>query len=222
MIDIFVKEPKPFKDLWAKRLEVAAFGIKLMVIGKKDLMALKRKAGRAKDVFDLEELKKGGLVDYILGAEPSFGVFVLGYSDHPIKQRYMDVYKMGKGPLYTFYVPYHLSPLEAPVSVARAAIFHEASMAPKAGLMTEVITLAKRDLKAGEKLDGIGGFTCYGTIDNYEVSAAKKLLPMGLCDGCILNKDISMDAEITYDDVTLPSGRMADILRAEQNRLYAK
>jgi predicted homoserine dehydrogenase-like protein len=181
-----------------------------------------KRVEEAAQLFDLEELKKGGLVDYVLGAEPSFGVFVLGYSDHPIKQRYMDVYKMGKGPLYTFYVPYHLSPLEAPVSVARAAIFHEASMAPKAGLMTEVITLAKRNLKAGEKLDGIGGFTCYGTIDNYEVSVAKKLLPMGLSDGCVLNKDIPMDAEITYDDVTLPPGRVADVLRSEQNRFYAK
>ncbi|MDB5038070.1 MAG: uncharacterized protein JWQ35_1598 [Bacteriovoracaceae bacterium] len=58
LIDIFVKEPKPFKDLWRRRLEADAFGIKIRVISKKDLIDLKRKAGRPKDLFDIKELKK--------------------------------------------------------------------------------------------------------------------------------------------------------------------
>lgn len=179
-----------------------------------------KRVEEAPGLFNLDELLNGGIVDYILGAEPSFGVFVLGYSDHPIKQRYMDIYKMGKGPLYTFYAPFHLSPLEAPHSVARAVLFGDAALAPKAGLTTEVITLAKRDLKAGEVLDGIGGYTCYGTIDNYEVSVKENLLPMGLSDGCVLKHDVPMDHVLTYDDVTLPPNRLADTLRAEQNNMY--
>ncbi len=58
IIDIFVKEPKPFKNLWRRRLVIEPFGIKIDVIGKKDLIWLKENAGRAKDIFDAQELKK--------------------------------------------------------------------------------------------------------------------------------------------------------------------
>jgi predicted homoserine dehydrogenase-like protein len=174
----------------------------------------------APKLFPMEQLMNGGLVDYILGAEPSFGVFVLGYSNHPIKQRYMNVYKMGDGPLYTFYTPYHLSPLETPLTVARVAGFRDAALAPKGGLVCEVITIAKRDLKKGETLDGIGGFTCYGTMENADVAARERLLPMGLSEDCVLKRDLPMDVAVTYDDVVLPSGRLADQLRAEQDKQF--
>lgn len=174
----------------------------------------------APNLFKLEELLAGGMVDYILGAEPSFGVFVLGYSEHPLKQRYMKIYKMGDGPLYTFYTPFHLSPLEAPLTVARAVLFQDAALAPLAGLTTEVITVAKQALKKGQVLDGIGGYTCYGTIDNVAVSRSARLLPMGLADGCVLKRDVPVDHPISYDDVELPPGRLADQLRAEQDQRW--
>lgn len=174
----------------------------------------------AAKLFSLEELMNGGAVDYILGAQPSFGVFVLGYTENDIRKRYMNVYKMGEGPLYTFYVPYHLSPLEAPLSVARAALFGDAALAPIGGLVTEVITLAKRDIKAGEKLDGVGGYTCYGMLENYDVSTKENLLPMGLSDGCTAKHDIPMDTAITYEDVEVPASRLADKLRDEQNNKF--
>src|SRR4029079_3499948 len=94
--------------------------------------------------------------------------------------RDMKVYKMGDGPLYTFYTPFHLSPLEAPNSVARAMLFGDAPVTPLAGPVCDVITIAKRELKAGERLDGIGGFLTYGTIDNTDTCAIQNLLPMGL------------------------------------------
>lgn len=167
-------------------------------------------------LFDTDKLLQQGLVDYILGAQPSFGVFILGYSPQPLKQRYMKVYKMGDGPVYTFYTPYHLSPLQAPDSVARAVLFGDAPMAPLAGPVCDVITIAKRDLKAGEILDGIGGFLSYGTIDNTDVAMAQNLLPMGLSEGCVLKRDLPMDAALTYDDVELPKGRLSDRLWNEQ------
>src|SRR3989344_2571646 len=68
----------------------------------------------AVNLFPVDELMNGGIVDYILGAEPSFGVFVLGYNSHSLTRQYMNMYKMGDGPIYTFYVPYHLSPIETP------------------------------------------------------------------------------------------------------------
>lgn len=170
----------------------------------------------AHKLFPLDAMLNGGISDYILGAQPSFGVFILGYCDQPSRARYMKVYKMGDGPLYTFYVPNHLSPLEAPLTVARVALFKDAALAPIAGPVADVITIAKRPLKAGEVLDGIGGYLSYGTIDNSDTCRRQNLLPMGLSEGCVLTRDLPMDAAITFDDVQLPSGRLSDKLWAEQ------
>lgn len=176
----------------------------------------------AAGLFSKDELLSTGLTDYILGAEPSFGVFVLGWNNHPIRMRYMNVYKMGEGPIYTFYRPYHLSPLEAPLSVARAVLYRDAALVPLAGPVCEVIALAKRDLKKGDVLDGIGGFACYGTIDNAEVCHRENLLPIGLSDGCKVIRDIKKDMPITYADVHLPKNRLSDKLRKEQNEKFFK
>jgi predicted homoserine dehydrogenase-like protein len=172
-------------------------------------------------LFPMEQLLDGGLVDYVLGAEPGPGVFVLGYNEHPIKQPYMKCFKMGDGPLYVFYTPYHLPHLEAPLTVARAVLFQDAAAAPLAGPVCDVITTAKRDLKAGEVLDGIGGFTCYGVIENSDVCQAENLLPMSLSQGCHLTRDIPKDQVVTYADVELPEDRLCDRLRAEQTAYFA-
>jgi predicted homoserine dehydrogenase-like protein len=171
----------------------------------------------AANLFPMDQMLDGGLVDYILGAEPGPGVFVIAYNNHPIQQQYLNYYKMGQGPLYTFYTPYHLCHMETPLTVARAVLFGDPAITPEAGPVCDVITVAKRDLEAGEKLDGIGGFTCYGVLDNYDVSRKGNLLPMGLSEGCKLQTNISIDQAITYDDVELPAGRLCDKLRAEQD-----
>jgi len=174
----------------------------------------------AVNLFPLEQMLHGGLVDYILGAEPGPGVFVLGYNDHPVRQSYMKYFKMGEGPLYVFYIPYHLPHLEVPLTAARAVLFHDAAAAPLGAPVVDVITLAKRDLKAGETLDGIGGFTCYGVAENTDLCLAGNLLPMGLSEGCRLKRDMHRDETISYEDVHLPDNRLSDRLRAEQNELF--
>jgi predicted homoserine dehydrogenase-like protein len=173
-------------------------------------------------LFPMDQLLNGGLVDYIVGAEPAPGVFVLGYNEHSIQQRYLKYYKMGDGPLYVFYTPYHLCHLEVPLTVARAVLFRDAALTPLAGPVCDVITAAKRGLKAGEVLDGIGGFTCYGLLENSQVCLAENLLPMGLSEGCCLRRDIPRDQVITYADVELPEGRLCDKLRAEQTAYFAQ
>jgi len=175
----------------------------------------------AVNLFPIEQLLGSGLVDYIIGAEPGPGVFVLGYNEHPIRQSYMKYFKMGDGPLYVFYTPYHLPHLEVPLTVARAVLFRDAAVAPLAGPVCDVITVAKRDLKAGEILDGIGGFTCYGVIENFGTCQAENLLPMGLSEGCILQGDVPRDQGLTYDDIELPKDRLCDRLRDEQNTYFA-
>ncbi len=172
-------------------------------------------------LYSLDQLLDGGLVDFILGAEPHTGAFVLGYNDHPIKKQYMDYFKMGDGPLYAFYTPYHLPHLQVVTTVARAVLLRDPTVSPQGKPMCDVLTVAKRDLKAGEVLDGIGGFTCYGTVDNADVVRKENLLPMGLSQGCRLKHDIAKDRPITHNDVEIPPGRLCDKLRAEQTAYFA-
>jgi predicted homoserine dehydrogenase-like protein len=168
----------------------------------------------------MDQLMNGGLVDYILGAQPSFGVFIIGHSDDQTKKKYMKCYKMGEGPLYTFYTPFHLSPLEAPNSVGRAVLFNDAPVTPLAGPVAEVITIAKRPLKAGERLDGIGGYLTYGTLDNADAAEDENLLPMGLSEGCTLLRDLPIDAAVTFADLSIPQGRLCDQLFADQRAMF--
>ena len=168
------------------------------------------------DLYDPKELREQGLVEYVLGAEPGSGAFVIGYNDDPMLMPYMSYFKLGDGPLYMFYRPFHLTHLEAPLSVARAVLFGDATIAPQGGPVCEVATIAKHDLEAGEELDGIGGYTCYGLIDNVEDARRDDALPIGLAAGARLNRAVAQDQTVTYADVTLPEGRLVDKLRAQQ------
>lgn len=176
----------------------------------------------AVNLFPMDQLLNGGLVDFVLGAEPGPGVFVLGYNENPIKKQYMQYFKMGDGPLYVFYTPYHLPHLEVPITAARAVLFQDAAVVPLNSPVCDVITVAKRDLKAGEEIDGIGGFISYGMIENADVCKDNNLLPMGLSEGCRLKVDITKDQAITYNDVDLPENRLCDKLRDEQNAYFAQ
>src|SRR3712207_1507064 len=136
----------------------------------------------APGLYPHDELIEIGLVDYLVGAEPAPGVFCLGYQDDPFQQRWLELYKLGDGPIYTFYTPYHLCHLEGPTTVARAVLFRDAAVAPDAGHVVDVVANAKRDLQAGEVLDGIGFYMTYGVCENADVAAAEQLLPMGLAE----------------------------------------
>ncbi len=135
---------------------------------------------------------------------------MLAYEEDPQTREYMQFYKMGAGPVYTFYRPFHLGAIETAQSVARAVLLHDAAAAPLGGPVTEVVATAKRSLKAGESLDGIGGFTVYGMLENVAVATAERLLPMGLSDGAILKREVAEDTSITFDDVDLPRGSTGD------------
>lgn len=174
----------------------------------------------AMDVFTrLPAIKRGGIVDYILGANPPFGVFVIAHSDKPLLREYLRLYKMGDGPYYLLYRPFHLCTLEAHRSVIDAARYNRATLAPK-GLYCEVAALAKKDLLPGETIDGIGGFTVYGVAENSQVVRKDKLLPIGLSRGCVVIKPISKDDPITFSDVSLPEGRTIDELYRKQQELF--
>ena len=171
--------------------------------------------------YDVEALRRiGGAVDYVVGAKPNPGVYCLAAHDDPKQRHYLNLYKLGEGPLYSFYTPYHLCHFEVPFSVARVVDFGDAVMQPRAGLMVDVVTIAKTDLEAGTVLDGIGGYHAYGTAENADVAAREGLLPMGLSEGARLRRSVRRDEAITRAHVELPEGRLADRLRAEQDARF--
>ena len=171
--------------------------------------------------YPLETLSDGArIVDYVVGAAPSPGVFVLGMHEHPTQQHYLNLYKLGTGPLYCFYTPYHLCHFEVPNTVARAVLFGDATITPLGGPSVEVVTTAKRALRAGEVLDGIGFYMTYGQCENADVAIEHNLLPMGLAEGCRLLRDVPRDQVLTHADVEIPAGRLSDRLRAEQKAYF--
>jgi predicted homoserine dehydrogenase-like protein len=171
--------------------------------------------------YPLEDLINGpGIVDYVVGALPGPGVFVLGTHDHPIQQHYLSLYKLGAGPLYCFYTPYHLCHFEVPLTVARAVMFHDATITPLREPKVEVITTAKVNLSEGQRLDGIGWYMTYGQCENYSVARQQNLLPIGLAEGCILKRAVPRDQVIKYEDVKIPAGRLCDKLRVEQEAYF--
>ncbi len=174
-----------------------------------DVMAI----GRLYDVDRVREL--GGIVDYVVGT-PLTKVYVLAEHDDPKQQHYLSLYKMGDGPLYSFFVPYHLVHFEVPNAIARVALFRDPVSRALGGPVVEVCAVAKRDLRAGETLDDYGEYMTYGEAVSADEMCSGRLLPEGLVEGCVLRRDIKQDELITYDDVDLPRGRVADRLRAEQ------
>ena len=175
-----------------------------------------------KDVREIAErlpadaMLETGLVDYALGAAPHTGAFVVVHEEAPLKQAQLAYYKLGEGPFYVFYTPFHLPHLQIASTIGRAVIQRDPTVAPLAGPVCEVVTVAKRDLRAGERLDGIGGFCAYGLIENAADARAADALPIGLSENCVLRRDRKKDEVVSFADVTLPAGRRADALWREQ------
>ena len=163
-----------------------------------------------------EAMLKGGIVDYSVGAAPHTGGFVVVHETNPLKQTQLAYYKLGDGPFYVFYTPFHLPHIQIPSTIARAVLHNDPTVAPAAGPSCEVVTVAKRALKAGERLDGIGGFCSYGLIDNHSAARAADALPIALSEGCVLVRDVAKDAVVAFADVQLPATRLSDQLWQEQ------
>jgi predicted homoserine dehydrogenase-like protein len=170
--------------------------------------------------YDLDELVAlGGAVDYVVGAKPGPGVYVLATHDDPKQRHYLELYKLGTGPLYSFYQPYHLCHFEVPTTIARAALLGDATIRPLGAPSVEVVTTAKTDLAAGTVLDALGGYHYYGQAERADVTRAEALLPVGVAEGCTLLRDVPKDSTLTYADVRLPEGRLVDQLREAQSAL---
>ena len=164
-----------------------------------------------------EEMTATGLVDYALGAAPYTGAFVIVHEESALKKVQLAYYKLGDGPFYVFYTPFHLPHIQIASTIGRAVVHCDPTVAPIAGPVCEVVAVAKRDLKAGERLDGVGGFCTYGLIDNAPAARSMAALPIGLSEACTLRKDVSKDAVLSFDDVNLPPGGIVEALWREQS-----
>ncbi|MCG6860167.1 MAG: hypothetical protein LJE70_02600 [Chromatiaceae bacterium] len=175
------------------------------------------RCNHVKDVcglYDFPRLRALGkpVVDYILGAQPDGGVYVVGYCDHPYQQRLLKYYKMGDGPFYLFYRPYHLCHVEALEAVAAAVLDGESLLEPEAGFRTNVFAYAKHDLAAGTVLDGIGGYYCYGLIENCpegrtDAFEPTRGVPICLAEGVRTRHPVAKDQPVRFADIELDPTR---------------
>jgi predicted homoserine dehydrogenase-like protein len=161
-----------------------------------------------------------GLVDYVVGARPGPGVFVLGTHDDPRQRHFLNLYKLGSGPYFCFHTPYHLCHFEVPISIARAALFGDAVLAPRAGPEVGVIAVAKANLVPGDIISEFGGYHAYGVAENSEIISRDRLLPLGIALGCRIVRPVAKDSVLTFADVEIPPGRTIDALYAEQEARF--
>lgn len=173
----------------------------------------------------LLEKDKGGqlngrkVVEYINGIAP--GVFAIIASDKEEVNAEMKYLKMGDGPNYVLYRPYHLTSLETPLSIAKAYIDHEPTIAPHYGHQGETVTVAKKDLEAGEYLDSIGGFMVYGKLLKAGDAKGINALPIGLIDKNVqMRRAIKKGEIVSYDDIEQTKESTIWKLRAMQDREY--
>ena len=163
-------------------------------------------------------LSKTGCVDYSTG-KIAPGVFAIVKSDEPRIINDMRFVSMGEGPYFLFYRPYHLCNIETPIAVAEAVIYGEPTVTAKT-MVSEVVSMAKRDLKAGDTLGGIGSADIFNRIHTYEEARGKKAIPMGVAPGGKVLKDIAKGEMLTEDNFAPDSSSFVHKLRKMQDAMF--
>jgi predicted homoserine dehydrogenase-like protein len=175
------------------------------------------------EIFALVEdggiTKFPGAVDFVQGTRLAGGVFItVRIRDERIRAD-LEYLKVGKGKYYTFFRPYHLWFLEAPISVARVHLYRQTTLVPLDRPVAEVITIAKRAMPSGERLDEFGGYTFYGVIERAEVARGLNALPVGLAPGAKVVRPVAVGEIVTWDDVLLDEASLVVKLRRQQDAL---
>lgn len=164
-------------------------------------------------------LDKAGVVDYCTG-DVAPGVFVIVKSDDPYINHEMTYLRMGEGPYFALYRPFHLASIEAPLTVAEMVLDGRPSLVTE-HWTAEVGAAAKRDLRAGELIDGVGGSMVRGNIDDADDFKAIGFAPLGVLAGATLVRDVAQGEMLTYDDVRLDETSTIVSLRRLQDKLFA-
>ena len=164
-------------------------------------------------------LNKVGVVDYSIGKGVAPGVFVVAEMDHPRIWERMEDLKMGKGPYFTFYRPFHLTSLEVPLTCARVVLYGKPDMVPLARPVAEVCAVAKKDMKPGDRLDQIGEYSYRAWVMTAEDARAGRAIPCGLLAGGSVTAPIAKGELITYANAKPAEGSRIAALRARQDEL---
>ena len=227
------REEAERKHMNPKMLAAFQDGTKTMV----ELAAMSNATGLVPDVpgghgpkVDVAELNKvlvpatdGGIlgrrgcVDYSTG-KVAPGVFAIIATDDPRIVEDLKFYSMGDGPYYTLYRPYHLCSIETPLAVAEATLYGESTLVPRQRA-SEVVSIAKRNLSAGHRVEGIGGADFFGRLYAYDEATAAKGIPMGLTAGGTVLKDIGKDEMFTSDNFLPDSSQFVFKLRQMQDTM---
>ncbi|MFB9122006.1 homoserine dehydrogenase [Paraburkholderia dipogonis] len=164
-------------------------------------------------------LSRKGVVDYTIGKGVAPGVFVVAELAHPRLRERMHDLKLGKGPYYTFYRPYHLTSLEVPLSCARAALYGKPDMRPLPVPVVEVCAVAKRDLTPGEHLDAIGEYTYRAWALAVSDALSKDAVPCGLLEGGVVTQSIRKGELLTRQNCAVNANSPIVRLRHLQDEL---
>ncbi|MFO3665403.1 NAD(P)H-dependent oxidoreductase [Anaerococcus sp. ENR0831] len=158
------------------------------------------------------------VVEFSTGMAP--GVFIIVTSDKEDVRDLMKFLGFGDGPNYLMYRPYHLTSLEAPITIFKAVVENEATIAPIQGQVADTVTIAKRDIKKGETLDGIGSEKVYGKITSHTRSMREDLLPIGMItEKTVATVDIPKDTLIDMTMVEVDDRATVTRLRRRQNSM---
>ncbi|RWA75067.1 MAG: homoserine dehydrogenase [Mesorhizobium sp.] len=145
-------------------------------------------------------LHRKGVVDYSIGKGVAPGVFCIIETKHPrVLERMIDL-KVGKGPYFTIFRPYHLTSLEVPLSAARAVVYKRADMEPLDHPVAEAVAVAKTNLGAGQSLGMIGENDYRGFAMTWEDARAKGALPLGLAERARVVKPVKAGDFLTYEN----------------------
>jgi predicted homoserine dehydrogenase-like protein len=160
-----------------------------------------------------------GRVDFTIGKGVAPGVFVVAEMDHPRIRERMEDLKMGKGPYFTFFRPYHLTSLEVPLTCARVALYGKADMVPMPVPVAEVCAVAKKDLAEGEVLDQIGEYCYRAWIMTAPAARDAGAIPCGLLAGARVTSQVRKGDLITHANTAVPADSKIAILRARQDKM---
>ena len=158
------------------------------------------------------------------------GVFVVVTSPHPgVRSSMASLFEPGFGgtpqqwgPNWGLFRPYHLACVEVPMSVARAIVQGRPTGDLRGGMVAELVTVAKKDLKPGDELDGGGGYTVYGLSERYDVARRERLLPFGFAyEGTRVKRPVAQDQALSLDDVEVDTSSYLYRLRQEQDARFA-
>ena len=165
-------------------------------------------------------LDKYGVVEYVDGLAPGVFVIVKGQNEGVVHEMNY-LMKAGNQDHHILYRPYHLASLETPITIAKAVLYQDSAIVPMGAPISDTVAVAKKDIKAGERIDGIGGYCVRGVLETHEDMSYNGHIPIGLIAGEVIAKrDIANGTFLTEDDVQLDESTTVWHLRKLQDKTF--